>query len=176
MRRRRRSPAEAEKLFAKMLAPRRVVLGIDPGLQGAVAHHTEDGWIAANLPAKDGEKIDTLLTAVGATEGNCVIYLERLIFVPTNSAKTIQAAGINYGRLLECIRRTGAELRIVDPNTWRAAMSMTRYTKEQVHAVVSHLAAPGLTKRNADAVAIAEYGRRDDAWRRKTKRGKPCAP
>lgn len=115
-----------------------MILGIDPGLHGALAWLRPDGTVRAigDIPVLDGEISAALMfgdpqitTMMGQTTA-AIIEWPGLMPVMNNNAKTIRSMGMSLGTLqavcaswrVPTFRRT--------PSVWKKAMGLTRDKEE----------------------------------------------
>ncbi|ASK18406.1 Holliday junction endonuclease [Halomonas sp. N3-2A] len=147
-----------------------MIIGIDPGLSGAIAVIRPDGDSRASVMPVVGKEIDVkaLMAFIHLVEPTMVV-IEKLGVRPGQSAQSGVTSGTNYGVLLGVIQALGYPLRITRPQEWKA--KVLKGTKKDKDAAINHVrrAYPGVDltpgkKRVphdgiADAVCIAEFGR-----------------
>jgi crossover junction endodeoxyribonuclease RuvC len=146
-------------------------IGIDPGLDGGIACITEDGVYCWRMPTiKIGTKRMVLTQGVrqtivdfGAVD---LVMLEDVNAnaIPVKSNGSAFAFGRGYGRVetvVECLDRPYA---YVSSPTWTKALGVTKGAGKAEHIAVAARLFPNyrdaLTDGMADALLIAEYGRR----------------
>jgi crossover junction endodeoxyribonuclease RuvC len=151
-------------------------IGIDPGLDGGIAHITTlgpqshgPGVFCWRMPTiKIGTKRMVNTRAVRDIIVDCgAVDLVMLEDVNAGAVKTIQSAfafGRGYGRVeatIECLDRPYA---YVSSPTWTKALGVTKGAGKAEHIAVAARLFPNyrdaLTDGMADALLIAEYGRR----------------
>jgi crossover junction endodeoxyribonuclease RuvC len=149
-------------------------IGIDPGLDGGIALITAGGVYCCRMPTiKIGTKRMVKTPAVREFIVDAgVVDLVMLEDVNAGAVKSIQSAfafGRGYGRVetvVECLDRPYA---YVASPTWTKALGLTRGAGKAEHIAVAARLFPNyrdaLTDGMADALLIAEYGRRLHAGR-----------
>ena len=155
-----------------------VVVGIDPGLSGAIAYVGPSGDpIARVIPViKNGTRrsldlggIRTMFAAwkIVGTPG-VHVFLERAQPMPRDGAMGAFRYGESYGMLVGCLDGLGLEVTTVHPATWKSILfSGTTRTKDDARALAAEVfpsMAPKLVTKvshnMAEALLLAEYGRR----------------
>jgi crossover junction endodeoxyribonuclease RuvC len=145
-------------------------LGVDPGLDGAIAYIGGGGdlfcWRMPTIKIGTKRMVNTqgvrdIIVDCGAVD---LVMLED---VNAGAVKSIQSAfafGRGYGRVeatIECLDRPYA---YVSSPTWTKALGLTRGAGKDEHIAVAARLFPNyrdaLTDGMADALLIAEYGRR----------------
>jgi crossover junction endodeoxyribonuclease RuvC len=151
-------------------------IGIDPGLDGGIACITEDGVYCWRMPTiKIGTKRMVLTQGVRQTivdfGGVDLVMIEDVNAnaIPVASNGSAFAFGRGYGRVetvVECLDRPYA---YVSSPTWTKALGVTKGAGKDEHIAVAARLFPNyrdaLTDGMADALLIAEYGRRLHAGR-----------
>jgi crossover junction endodeoxyribonuclease RuvC len=151
-------------------------IGIDPGLDGGIACITEDGVYCWRMPTiKIGTKRMVLTQGVRQTivdfGGVDLVMIEDVNAnaIPVTSNGSAFAFGRGYGRVetvVECLDRPYA---YVSSPTWTKALGVTKGAGKDEHIAVAARLFPNyrdaLTDGMADALLIAEYGRRLHAGR-----------
>jgi crossover junction endodeoxyribonuclease RuvC len=146
-------------------------IGIDPGLDGGIACITEDGVYCWRMPTiKIGTKRMVLTQGVRQTivdfGGVDLVMIEDVNAnaIPVASNGSAFAFGRGYGRVetvVECLDRPYA---YVSSPTWTKALGVTKGAGKDEHIAVAARLFPNyrdaLTDGMADALLIAEYGRR----------------
>lgn len=160
-----------------------MIFGVDPGEKGGVASFSEaTGWLAKPLPVvsyrtgsnKERHEIDlprlvetfeTFRDLIG------VVVLEEPVVIPVNHRLSIAVLFRNYGEIRGVLAAMHIPFLPVKPQTWKAAiLKGTAKDKAAAIAYVRNMH-PDLDIRNpnkpstyldglADAVCLAEYGRR----------------
>lgn len=149
-----------------------LVLGIDPGVYGAMAWLRPDGTLKAvgDILSLDGEVSAALLfsdpqitTLMGCTSA-AVIEWPGLMPVMNNNAKTIRSMGMTLGTLNAFCASWRVPTHRRTPSVWKKAMGLTR-DKEQCRAEAIRLwpaSEPQFRRKKdadrAEAALLARYG------------------
>lgn len=176
-----------------------VIIGIDPGVQGAIVMINEDGEIISiqdipTLKLKKGKKSNTILDMAAmanifrvpisldnAHNIGVHVFIEKAQPMPARKKgkdgkeKSVQGIsstfkyGMAYGILLGQITAFNMALTPVHPRTWKKAMmpdmdksskDASRYRAMQLFPSASDKLARKKDEHRAEALLIAEYGRR----------------
>lgn len=155
------------------------VLGVDPGLSGALALHSTDGdlniWDVPTFEVMRGGKtkreIDhaglhlILLKAISISQGMLKIaFVEKVGAMPKQGVTSMFTFGMTYGALLQAVASVGISTEHVTPQKWKKEMNL-RKGKDASRMRASELL-PGssglwpLVKHHnrAEAALIAAYG------------------
>ena len=110
------------------------IIGIDPGLSGAVAFIGADGPSVYDTPVIEvakgkGKKREYDVTAMRAilqnlNDGECFVVLERSQAFPDQGAVSNFTTGHGYGLWRGLIVGLGLAYETVHPRTWKGAMSL----------------------------------------------------
>lgn len=137
-----------------------IVIGIDPGQSGGIALARGEGcW---KLPETEKDIYDLLYSLREPNRG-CDVWLEKVHSMPRQGVASSFKFGQNYGFLRGVVTALGFRLFEVTPQKWQKAMGcLTRGDKNVSKAAAQRLF-PSLkiTHATADALLIAEYGRRN---------------
>ena len=134
-------------------------IGIDPGLKGylAVLYNGGEEYALTPLPYEGS------VLQAGAWLGNSfllpedgVITLEKQ-FTKGKGMNTILE---NYGALKAMLRAAGRDYDEVTPRTWKAHFGLDSDKNKSVTLVEELFGITGITHDAAEAILIAEYGRR----------------
>jgi crossover junction endodeoxyribonuclease RuvC len=148
------------------------ILGIDPGLAGALAWMTEDGEIVevADLPILDEgprrKSIDAAALAdLLASRPASRAVIEAVHARPTDSKVSAFTFGRNLGALEAIVMASGAPLARVAPIAWRRAAGLAAGVGKDASIAAALRLVPSarpFIKRHdqADAVLIAWWGSR----------------
>lgn len=142
------------------------VIGIDPGKAGGVAGLFQDGGTAAmKMPATVGDLVDLLREM--AVAGLSVAYLERVHSSPQMGVVSAFTFGRGLGNIEAACQAVGIRLEWVAPGVWQRTLSCMskgdkNVTKRRAQELFPTL---HITHAIADALLIAEYGRREEAKR-----------
>lgn len=143
------------------------ILGIDPGASGGIALLKDDGAQAWKMPAT--ERDTWALICPEPETWIDVAYIEQVHSMPKQGVASTFKFGQNYGLLRGLLIAASIRFEAVPPRTWqgvfslpslKAAGSLTK--KKNAHKARAQELFPDLkvTHANADALLIAEYGRR----------------
>ncbi len=136
------------------------ILGIDPGLGGGLAVVGKDFSIAWKMPETERDLIDTLDDA--KTMGVTTAYLEFVRSSPQMGVVSAFQFGKGYGGLRMACIACGLRLEEVSPQKWQKEMQCRTGGDKNVSKRRAQELFPGIkvTHAIADALLIAEYGRR----------------
>jgi Holliday junction resolvasome RuvABC endonuclease subunit len=136
-------------------------IGIDPGLSGGVAFVPESGtpW-AHKMPETDRDLIDLLRDSINLFEPTALIELVHSS--PQMGVKSAFTFGEGYGRIQMALTALGVPYERVRPQAWQKAMGCLTKGDKNVSKRKAQELFPALkvTHAIADALLIAEYGRR----------------
>ncbi|MCH8066535.1 MAG: hypothetical protein IIC90_12040 [Chloroflexi bacterium] len=157
-----------------------IIIGIDPGLTGAVARigHVDvvgsgPGSEVWDTPtAKDGKRTvflpremrRLLLDAIAGQA--CSVFIERVHSMPKQGVSSSFNFGMGYGIWIGLIHGLGYSIEHVTPNAWKKEMMAGMSKEKDASRVRAQELFPDadlhLVKHHgrADALLIAEYGRR----------------
>jgi crossover junction endodeoxyribonuclease RuvC len=147
-----------------------VLLGVDPGLTGAVAGLNEDGSLlfVADLPVIrdlklawiDGRALQTLVTgALAGRQAHAVI--ERVWSMPKQGVASTFQFGVGFGSLLSVFQVMQISVELVTPGVWKKFHGLGKDKQASLHK--ARLLYPGadlhLAKHDgrAEALLIARY-------------------
>jgi hypothetical protein len=137
-----------------------ISIGIDPGKQGGIA--CINGGTAWTIPMP--ETHSDLLTELKsiAVLGGCFATLEFVSSSPQMGVKSAFTFGEGYGALQMALVAAGIPFERVTPSKWQKAMGcLSKGNKNVTKAKAQELFTTiKVTHKNADALLIAEYGRR----------------
>ena len=145
------------------------VIGIDPGLSGAIAVLPEQ--VIHDMPTAGTAKRDEYLPAEMANllrpyaKGTLVV-LERQQTHPRQSSSSSFKIGVGYGLWLGIVATLGIPVQVVSPQDWKKVMLRGRSHEKGMSLVVAQEMFPGLLhmlKRvkdhdRAEALLIAQFG------------------
>lgn len=139
----------------------RVYIGVDPGKSGAIVAFIGQSiqWIGND---KTEHEISEWVRDV-ASNGNAVAMLERVHSMPGQGVKSMFTFGQSFGFLRGLLIAHRVPFDMVTPAKWQQALgSRTRGDKGISRAKAQELfPVARWTNRNADAVLLAEYCRRN---------------
>lgn len=153
-----------------------ILLGIDPGLDGAIAMLAGDELFIADMPTLTIERNgaarrDVDLHALlgifrDAAQRGAVAWVEQVGARPTDGSAQAFTFGKGYGAILMGLAACAVPVNYAAPAVWKRALSVTK-EKDSSRARASELMPnhAGLWKLKkhdgrAEAALIAEYGRR----------------
>lgn len=151
------------------------IVGVDPGVSGAVAVLTESGryvdvfdmpTVLANKSSNrrmvSAVELANLLRAqLTEARGDIVAITELVHSMPTQGVASVFAFGKSYGILLGVLAALGISLHIVTPAKWKGFFSLSR-DKEQSRELAQRMwpmAPLGLKKHDgrAEALMLSKY-------------------
>jgi crossover junction endodeoxyribonuclease RuvC len=154
------------------LVTSKVVIGIDPGLTGAIAFIPEDWapWVE-DMPvtahgkrkAVDVVKLANMLDPYRLF-GNATAYLERVHAFPGQGVSSMFSLGMSFWGVAGVLAACGIPFHLITPADWKARLDLDR-DKEKSLALARNLF-PGvdLSRKKhhgrAEALLIAHYGKR----------------
>ena len=160
-----------------------MIVGIDPGLSGAIAAITNNGTVAVCCLApviqiKDKKKVKheidiggfvKVLQGIKDIDAIEHVYLEKVSAMPGQGVTSMFNFGMSYGIVKGILGTLGLSYTLVHPKTWQKEVlkDMPPGSAEAVAVRMfpntNFLPTARCTKRHdglIDAVLIAEYGRR----------------
>ena len=137
-------------------------IGIDPGKSGAIAIVDGTGLYVASLRLSCTESDVAEFFATYIQYEDMVAYIERVHSMPRQGVASSFKFGMNYGFLRGMLIAFKVPFEEVGPAVWQGKMScrsggdknVTKARAQQLFPAVK------ITHANADALLIAEYGRR----------------
>ena len=143
-------------------------VGIDPGKSGGIALVDWTGAIleVVKMPAEPLEVFTVLRDMVG-NRGRTRVTLERVHSMPGQGVVSVFTFGRGFGGLEMALAALGQTPRLVEPARWQATMGCrSRGDKNVTKAAALKLwPRQAVTHAIADALLIAEWGRRTDPVR-----------
>lgn len=167
-----------------------IILGIDPGVSGAIAMINEEGEIARieDLPVlclKKGKKTNTILDIIGLANTlrvvsslnnahgmGVVAYVEKAQSMPDQGSASTFKYGKSCGAIEGILAAFNFPFTLVNPRTWKKAMmadmdrkskDASRYRASQLFPSAADMLSRKKDEHRAEALLIAEYGRREFA-------------
>lgn len=157
-----------------------IVLGIDPGLDGAVAviNHGYPLMTATQVldtpTAKDGKHRVYLPTEMKAILVNvvggktCCVFIERVHAMPKQGVSSSFNFGVGYGLWQGLVAGLGLPVEFVTPQAWQKEMlagmqggkDASRIRAQQLFPEIHEQFSRKKDDGRADAILIAEFGRR----------------
>lgn len=149
----------------------KLIIGIDPGAHGAIAALRTGGSVAAlvNMPDTPSDIFQTLKDIT--TTADCVCYLEDVGHgMPGQSSSATAKFARHNGHLEMALIALGLRIVKVRPQRWERALSIGKSTdfqktewKRRLKQKAQELfPTQKVTLLNADALLIAEYGRKQE--------------
>lgn len=134
-----------------------IIIGIDPGLKGAVCGIDENGELGFSL-------IPDFLSVL--TPNIKHVFVEKVFGMPGQSSVATLTYGIGFGRIIQHLEFFKIPHTLVHPKTWTKVMhagtDSKLKAKKRSNQATDRLF-PGIKFKNdgeIDAALIAEYGRR----------------
>jgi crossover junction endodeoxyribonuclease RuvC len=153
-----------------------IIIGIDPGLSGAVAWLDGDGnYLVWDTPtAKDGrhrvyllsEMRALLLNATVGVQGTHHVFIEKVHSMPKQGVASSFSFGDGYGSWKGLVAGLGMPMSLVTPQRWQKTMldGMQGGKDASIIRALELFPKAELKRKKdhgrADALLIAEYGRR----------------
>lgn len=141
------------------------VIGIDPGKGGGIAALGGDTIDVRKMPETVGDLVDRLREL--AVAGYTIAYLERVHSSPQMGVVSAFTFGRGLGNIEATCQAVGIRLEWVAPGVWQKALGcLSRGDKNITKRRAQELfPTETITHAKADALLIAEYGRRQEASR-----------
>ncbi|MES2995877.1 MAG: hypothetical protein V4733_03615 [Verrucomicrobiota bacterium] len=147
------------------------IIGLDPGKTGGIAWWQNGEMQAERLPETMADLWNLIFIRIVCGEPEwlhadtstcCIAYLEEVHSSPQMGVKSAFSFGQTFGRLEMALSAARIPFQRVRPQVWQKAMGcMTRgdknVSKRRAQELFPHLK---ITHATADALLIAEYGRR----------------
>lgn len=147
-----------------------LILGIDPGVSGGFAWHTDGGMDCCKMPETERDVWQALSEACGFFTLNrppCKAYIESVHSMPGQGVASSFKFGRNYGFLRGCLIALEIPFEEVTPMKWQTSMGCRTKGDKNVSKSRAQQLWPGIkiTHAVADALLICEHGRRQEALR-----------
>jgi len=139
-------------------------IGIDPGKSGAIAFipPTGDPWTVKNT-STDKDLVDAMRDARGFGAGEELFaVIEKVHAMPSNGVAGMFKFGASFGALQMLCTALSIPFELVTPQTWQREMKcLTKGDKNVTKAKAQELfPSVKVIHANADALLLAEYGKR----------------
>lgn len=140
------------------------ILGIDPGASGGIAlvphKFSSSGPIALKMPATERDIWDAVKDAAAYADA---AWIEKVSAMPKQGVSSTFKFGRSYGFLRACLFAAGIPIHDVAPGVWQRALgclsggdkNITKAKAQELFPMLERI-----THATADALLIAEYGRR----------------
>lgn len=144
------------------------VIGIDPGGSGGIAIIDEFGASSWKVPATERDTWD-LLHGLYSESPSAVAYIEQVHSMPGQGVSSTFRFGASYGGLRMAMIAAGVPFHDVAPGVWQKVFRLptlkkagSNTAKKNAHKARAQELFPDLkiTHATADALLIAEFGRR----------------
>ena len=149
-----------------------MVVGIDPGLSGALAFLFEDGTYSGvfDMPVMAAGKTGRQqVNAAALVEWMKKVYppdravLEHVAAMPKQGVSSVFSFGQSFGIILGVLAALEIPVELVRPNVWKKAYGLGKDKEEaRARAIQLYPAAPLSRKKDAgraEALLLARYGR-----------------
>ena len=145
------------------------VIGIDPGVTGAMAVITGEVYDVMDLPVRRDGKLVTINSAELAEQirkvcklGSVTIYCERLHAMPQNGSIAAFSQGTILGGIVSAIEHTDATLELISPNVWKKALALSSDKSQSLQRAREMFPHAPLARQKdhnrAEALLIAHFG------------------
>lgn len=134
-----------------------IIYGIDPGINGGIAVSSGDNMYAYKMPETEKDIVELL-----CSYPDPVVFLEVVHSFPGQGVSSTFKFGRGYGFLRGVITALEYPLHDVTPQKWQKALGCLTKGDKNVSKQKAQQLFPKLkiTHAIADAILIAEYGRR----------------
>jgi hypothetical protein len=139
------------------------IIGIDPGWSGGIAHLEKTEYEALAFTNMTEYDIWKAITEYCA--GDCVCYMEKVHSMPAQGVASSFKFGHNYGFVRACVMSSMTTMIDVSPMKWQSALGCLTKGNKNITKARAQQWFPKIkvTHGIADALLIAEYGRREEA-------------
>jgi len=144
-----------------------IILGVDPGASGGIAGINRDGKLLV-LSKTDNLRTMWDVMAVAGRSDDARAYLESVHSMPRDGVRSAFSFGKSYGNLEALLVAAEIPFERVTPSVWQKEFGLikrkgeTHTQKKNRHKALAQEMFPSVkvTHAVADALLIAEYGRR----------------
>lgn len=135
-------------------------IGIDPGLSGGIGVISPNGTYAHKMPDTERDILDLVKSI--ASQGPCTCWLERVGPMPKQGVVSVWTFAGSYWGLRMALLAAEIPFDLVPPAKWQGALGCRTGGDKNVSKTKAQQLFPGIkiTHAIADALLIAEYGRR----------------
>lgn len=140
-----------------------ITIGIDPGKNGGIAVIDELGKAYADKMPETLQDLFELFNSFRLCyDGNCRAYLEQVHSSPQQGVVSAFTFGNGFGHLEMALTACGIPFERIRPQAWQKALGCMTKGDKNVSKRRAQELFPSLkiTHSTADALLIAEYGRR----------------
>lgn len=145
-----------------------LICGIDPGASGGIACITDNGAWAYKMPETPHDLVEHLCSMKNLSgDRSIVCYLEKVHAMPKQGVTSTFKFGEGFGVIQGVLAALKFRLELVTPQKWQTALGCRTGGDKNVSKRKAQELFPDLriTHAIADALLIAEYGRRTEgAW------------
>lgn len=144
-----------------------IIIGIDPGVSGAVAVHDAGVLtMVTDMPTHAGRTDgNALADLIGAYGPEATVYLEDAHAMPHNGSIASFSLGLNSGIVIGVVQALSHPLVRVRPMTWKSKLHVTRHDKNALRGIVREIYPSWADSfkrvkdhNRAEAVLISRYG------------------
>lgn len=141
------------------------IMGIDPGKSGGIAVLGGESPVALKMPDTVGDLVDALRSLV--VSGVRMAYVERVGVTPQMGVVSAGTFMRGVGNIEAACQALGIRLEWIAPGKWQRELGCLTRGDKNVSKRKAQELFPTLriTHAIADALLIAEYGRREEASR-----------
>lgn len=142
----------------------KTIIGIDPGQSGGIAWITDGKPCVEKMPETLQDLWDLIATFHSFQSCPiCFAYLEQVHSMPGQGVASSFKFGQGYGSLEMALTAAGIPFERVTPQKWQKAMGCLTKGDKNVSKRKAQELFPSMkiTHKTADALLIAEYGRRN---------------
>lgn len=142
----------------------KTIIGIDPGASGGIAWITDGNPCVEKMPDTLQDLWELIENITGALPHKCKAYLEQVHSMPGQGVASSFKFGQGYGSLEMALTAAGIPFERVTPQKWQKSMGCLTKGDKNVSKRKAQELFPQLkiTHATADALLIAEYGRRNN--------------
>ena len=154
-----------------------MIIGIDPGITGAISFFDDDGEFLGgkDMPTKPlgkkrqvdaSELYEVIMQCWLGETGpgpNPVAYLEKVHAMPGQGVTSMFNFGMGYGAIQGVLAAAGIQVKLVTPQAWKKHHGLIRKDKDSARLLAQQLYPQASLARKkdigrADAMLIGDYG------------------
>lgn len=138
------------------------VIGIDPGKSGGIAYLSIGQELAYKMPETERDIYDLIIKLSKLEPNPKRIYIEKVHAMPGQGVTSMFSFGQNYGFLRACLIASEVPFEEIRPAQWQNLLGCKTKGNKNVTKSKAQQLFPDIkiTHAIADALLIAEYGRR----------------